>query len=68
MTTIQLFLAQRASPARTVSSTSNEAVRRVPLDYPLPEREWYRTADGWASRPWTAETRRAADTTKEVQA
>lgn len=64
-TTIQLFLAQRASPARTVSSA--DAPRRIPLDYPLPEREWYRTAAGWASRPWTAETRQAADTTKEVR-
>lgn len=43
------------------------AAPRIPLDYPLPEREWFRTEGGWASRPWTAEARKAADTTKEIR-
>lgn len=34
----------------------------VPLSYPLPNREWYQTERGlWASREWTAESKRKAE-------
>ena len=26
---------------------------RVPMDYPLPRRDWYKTSNGWASREWS---------------
>lgn len=64
--TIAGFLAERALPA-VVSNQQPSAPARVPLDYPLPEREWFRTEGGWASRPWTAAARKAADTTKETR-
>jgi len=36
-------------------------MKTVPLQYPLPNREWYRTAHGWASREWTAAAKRQAE-------
>lgn len=35
---------------------------KVPLSYPLPNRDWYQLPNGlWASRPWTPETRAIAE-------
>lgn len=30
------------------------------LDYPLPNREWFQTKAGWASREWTHQARETA--------
>lgn len=32
-------------------------MREVPLTYPLPSREWFRTENGWTSREWTAKAK-----------
>lgn len=37
------------------NTTSGNAPQR--LAYPAPQREWYRTEAGFASRPWTKESK-----------
>ena len=35
---------------------------KIPLTYPLPPRDWFKTPEGlWASREWTLVRRKAAE-------
>jgi hypothetical protein len=42
----------RFYPAGSSEDSLNTLDGFIPLDYPLPSRQWYRTANGWASREW----------------